>query len=870
MLKLKNIIKEYGSGETTVKALKGIDIEFRDNEFVSILGPSGCGKTTLLNIIGGLDRYTDGDIVISGRSTKQYKDADWDTYRNHTIGFVFQSYNLIPHQSVLANVELALTLSGVSRAERRKKAKEALEKVGLGDQAYKKPNQLSGGQMQRVAIARAIVNNPDVLLADEPTGALDSETSVQILDLLKEIASDRLVIMVTHNPELAEKYSTRIIKLFDGKIIDDTNPFTAEDETPPTSKQKRPTMSFFTALSLSVKNLLTKKARTILTAFAGSIGIIGIALIMALSAGVEAFIDSVEEDTLSSYPIQIEKSTTNIGEMITTISKSNEKIKNIDDESKVYSYDVMTDIMTSMINGSTTNDLKSFKEFIDGNKDIKNNSLDIKYSYSTEMNIYTKNGYKVNPSDVFESMGFNRSENNQSSGFGGGLIMNTGVWQELLDNDELLEKQYKVLKGRLPEKYNEIVIVVGKNNEINDYMLYTLGLKDKEELSDIIKRAMNGEKIEPQEQSEYEFDDLLNLSFRLLKNYEYYKKNDNGTYTDMSEDDLYIMDRLKSSEEIKVVGIIKPDSDSSIASNSGSFVGYKHELMTKLIDDVNNSEIVKLQKENPETDVFTGLPFPKDEEITMEQVREYIATRPAEEQYQYNAYIEQMTAQGMSEAQIADRFSSYLKQAESDSTYEDNLLKLGVADISDPDSINIYPKDFDAKEKISNIITDYNKKVSEEKRIDYTDYIGLMLKSVTTIINVISYVLIAFVSISLVVSSIMIGIITYISVLERTKEIGVLRAMGASKRDVSNVFNAETIIEGFFAGALGIALTLLLILPINAIIQKLSGMPQLAAVLPLKGAIFLVIISMLLTFVAGLIPSKIAARKDPATALRTE
>lgn len=869
MLKLKNIVKEYGSRETAVKALKGIDIEFRDNEFVSILGPSGCGKTTLLNIIGGLDRYTDGDIVISGRSTKQYKDSDWDTYRNHTIGFVFQSYNLIPHQSVLANVELALTLSGVSRYERRKRAKEALIKVGLGDQISKKPNQLSGGQMQRVAIARAIVNDPDVLLADEPTGALDSETSVQILDLLKEIAADRLVIMVTHNPELAEKYSTRIVRLFDGKVIDDTNPYSAADEEPPAKKQKRPTMSFFTAFSLSIKNLLTKKARTILTGFAGSIGIIGIALILSLSAGVERFIASVEEDTLSSYPIQIEKATTNIGEMISTISKSNEKLKDHTDESKVYSYDVMTDMMTSMINGTSSNDLKSFKEFIDKNDDIKNNSLDIKYNYSTTLNIYTANGYRVNPSDVFESMGFNSSDNS-GRGMRAGFVMNTSVWQEMLDNKELLKKQYKVLAGKFPENYNEIVIVVGKNNEINDYMLYTLGLKDKDELTDIVKRAMNGEKIEPQEQTEYELEELLSLSFKILKNYDYYKKNDDGTYTDMSEDDLYILDRLNASEEIKVVGVLKPDSDSSIAADSGSFVGYSHALMTKLIEEVNASEIVAEQKANPDTDIFTGLPFPTDEEITMDRVREYIATRPADEQTQLNAYISQMQMQGMSESQIADRFSSYLKQAQSNSTYEDNLYKLGVSDVSDPDSINIYPKDFEAKEKISAIINDYNKSVSEEKRIDYTDYIGIMLKSVTTIIDVISYVLIAFVSISLVVSSIMIGIITYISVLERTKEIGVLRAMGASKRDVSNVFNAETITEGFFAGMLGIGITLLLLLPINAIIQSLSGMPQLAAVLPIKGAVFLVIISMLLTFIAGLIPSRIAARKDPATALRTE
>ncbi|MBR3145612.1 MAG: ABC transporter ATP-binding protein, partial [Clostridia bacterium] len=668
MLKLKNIKKEYGTGQNKVFALKGIDIEFRDNEFVSILGPSGCGKTTLLNIIGGLDRYTSGDIVISGRSTKSYKDSDWDTYRNHTIGFVFQSYNLIPHQSVLSNVELALTLSGVSRSKRREKAKEALIKVGLGDQINKKPNQLSGGQMQRVAIARAIVNDPDVLLADEPTGALDSETSVQILDLLKEIAEDRLVIIVTHNPELAEKYSTRIIKLFDGTVIDDSDPYSAKEEKYDIKKQKRPTMSFFTALSLSVKNLLTKKTRTILTGFAGSIGIIGIALILSLSAGVEAFINSVEEDTLSSYPITIEKSTTNIGEMISTISKSNDKIKKNTDQSKIYSYDAMTDIMTSMINGSKSNDLKSFKEYVDKSKKIKDNSLDIKYSYTTTLNIYTDKGYKVNPSDVFEKMGFNTEENRNTNGMGSAFVTNTSVWQELLDNKDLLKKQYKVLDGRFPEKYNEIVIVVGKYNEINDYMLYTLGLKDKEELSEIIKRAMNGEKIEPQEQSTYTFKDLMSLSFKLLVNSDYYTKTENGIYEDHSDDDLYITNKLNNCEDIKVVGILKPNEDASISSDSGSFVGYTKELMTNLINKVNESDIAIDQKNNPLTDILTGLPFPKDEEITIENVYEFIETRPYEEQAQYNAYIAQMRSQGLTDKQIADKFSSYLKQAESGST----------------------------------------------------------------------------------------------------------------------------------------------------------------------------------------------------------
>ena len=873
MLKLKNITKNYVTGETTVKALKGIDLEFRDNEFVSVLGPSGCGKTTLLNIIGGLDRYTDGDLVISGRSTKEYKDSDWDTYRNHTIGFVFQSYNLIPHQSVLSNVELALTLSGVSRAERRKKAKEALERVGLGDQLSKRPNQLSGGQMQRVAIARAIVNNPEILLADEPTGALDSETSVQIMDLLKEIASDRLVIMVTHNPDLAEQYSTRIIKLFDGKVTDDSNPYSSEDEEAPTSKQRKPTMSFFTAFSLSVKNLLTKKARTILTAFAGSIGIIGIALILSLSTGVEAYIDRVEEDTLSSYPLMIEQSSTDVGEMITTLMKDAEDSKNLKPEkNKIYSNDIMTDMMTSMINGSSKNDLKAFKEYIEKNDKIKNDSLDIKYSYSTEMNIYTPEGYKVNPSEVFEKMGFNTNEQSSSnmSPMSGNSVMNTGVWQELIDNDELLEKQYDVVAGRMPKSYNEVVVIVGENNQISDYTLYTLGLKDSNELTEIIKRAMNGEKIEKQKRSVYTYDQILGLKFKLLVNTDYYKLEENGTYTDMSEDQLYILDKLSKSEDINVVGILKADSDSATRSNSSGGVGYLSTLMTHLIDRVNESEIAKKQKENPEIDVLTGLPFPNDENMTMDDLKGYIASLPAEEQAQFNGYIAQMQSQGLNDEQIVQRFSSYLTASESESTYENNLLLLGISDLSEPTSIKIYPKDFEAKERISDEITKYNSKNDEAHQIKYTDYIGLMLSSVTTILNAISYVLISFVSISLVVSSIMIGIITYISVLERTKEIGILRAMGASKHDISNVFNAETLIEGFAAGALGIVVTLLLIIPINAIVQHLTGIPELKAILPVEGAIVLIIISMFLTFIAGLIPSKIAARKDPVTSLRTE
>ena len=865
MLKLENIVKNYKVGDTQISALRGIDVEFRDNEFVSILGPSGCGKTTLLNIIGGLDRYSSGNLIISGRSTKEYKDSDWDTYRNHTIGFVFQSYNLIPHQSVLSNVELALTLTGVPRSVRRQKAKEALCKVGLGDQLNKKPNQMSGGQMQRVAIARALVNDPEILLADEPTGALDSETSVQIMNLLKEIAKDRLVIMVTHNPDLAKEYSTRIVRLFDGKIIDDSNPYVSEKLEVPTGKQKKPSMSLVTAFSLSVKNLLTKKARTILTSFAGSIGIIGIALILSLSTGVDAYINRVEEDTLSSYPIQIEESGTDIGELVTNLMDKGEKIEKREKD-KIYSNDIMSDMITSMINGASSNDLESFKKYLDSSDKIKNLSSDIKYGYSTVMNIYTAEGYRVNPSEVMEKLGFKSG----SSPMSGGSMMNTSIWTELLDNQKLLNEQYEVIAGKMPSEFNEIVVIVGENNEISDYTLYTLGLKNSDELVDIVKRATAGEKIEKVAQTSYTYDQILNLSFRLLLNSDYYEKQENGTYHDKSDDELYLLNKLSTSQEVKVSGILRTKSNSANSSNRSGSVGYLSSLMTHLINGVNDSEIVKAQKENPEIDVMTGLPFPKDEELTMEDLKAYIALQPAEQQAQFNGYIMQMQSQGMTEAQIVDKFSSYLKQAQSTSTYEDNLSLLGVSDLDVPTSISIYPKDFEAKEKISDLIEKYNKKNGEEKRITYTDYIGLMLSSVTTIINAISYVLIAFVSISLVVSSIMICIITYISVLERTKEIGILRAMGASKHDISRVFNAETLIVGFTAGALGILVTLLLLIPINAIVQSVTGIATLSAILPLKAGIILVLISMFLTFIAGLIPSRIAAKKDPVLSLRSE
>ncbi len=872
MLKLKNITKEYVTGDTTVKALKGIDLEFRENEFVSILGQSGCGKTTLLNIIGGLDRYTDGDLFINGKSTKLYKDGDWDNYRNHTIGFIFQSYNLIPHQTVLSNVELALTLSGVSAEERRKKATEALEKVGLTDQLNKKPNQMSGGQMQRVAIARALVNNPDILLADEPTGALDSETSVQIMELLKEIAKDRLVIMVTHNPDLAEEYSTRIIRLLDGKVIDDTAPFSTEEETTKkTEATKKPSMSFSTALSLSLNNLMTKKARTFLTSFAGSIGIIGIALILSLSSGVNAYINRVEEETLSNYPITIEEVGMDMSGLANDLmGDETEGVRK--DAEKIYSQNIMTEMMSTMINGISANNLESFKTHIEKSNAFDEYASEIEYGYSTPLNIYSEDGEHINPNQVFNtimsSMG-TTVESNATMPTASSPFMNTEVWHQLFDNEEYLKEQYEVVAGKFPKEYNEVVLIVNQNNQISDYTLYSLGLKDSNELKEMVEKAKRGEKIEATEEISYTYDQILGLRFKLLVNSDYFEKTGNNVWTDRTNDSLYIQSLLDDAQEIKVVGILRP-SENSINTQTSGFIGYKSDLMSKLIYNVNESEIVKYQKSNPEINALTGFPFENNfEAMSFTELNMYISTLSKEEQHQYNSYISQMLSQGKSEEEITEVFRKALSSQSNIATYDGNLALMGVSDINKPSKINIYPKDFESKDSISALISQYNDKADEDKKIVYTDYVGLMMSSVTTIINAISYILIAFVSISLIVSSIMIGIITYISVLERTKEIGILRAMGASKRDISNVFNAETLIVGFVAGALGIIVTLLLLIPINVVIKALTDISGLAQ-LPVMGAFILILISMLLTFVAGLFPSKIAANKDPVTALRTE
>lgn len=888
MLELNRIVKNYKVGDTEIHALKGVSVKFRENEFVSVLGQSGCGKTTLLNIIGGLDQYTSGDLIINGKSTKQYKDKDWDTYRNHSIGFVFQSYNLIPHQTVLSNVELALTLSGVSKAERRKRATEALEKVGLGDQLNKKPNQMSGGQMQRVAIARALVNEPDILLADEPTGALDSETSLQIMELLKEIAKDKLIIMVTHNPELVEKYSTRIIRLLDGEIIDDTLPYDGTEETKkesaekPTVVKKKASMSFWTALSLSMNNLMTKKGRTFMTAFAGSIGIIGIALILSLSSGAQDYIDRVQEETLSSYPLTIEGTSIDMTTMMTTMMSMAQGNGEDFDEGKIYPQNVMTTMMEAMFAEISSNDLESFKVFLEsGESDIQNLVSDIKYSYSTPLTVYkadTSDGvYRVNPTSVYDSMGLSHmSEMNKmyESSMSMGMF---SMWRELISKEEILNSQYEVLAGHMPENYNEVILVVNKYNQVTDYTLYSLGILDDSELSDAVQRTIDGETVEEINSVEsIDFNELLGLKFKLFINPDYYAE-ENGVWVDKSGDSIFMTEQINNSEEIEIVGIVRPSDNTAASSEIGS-IGYKSELMTHLVNKVNDSEIVKKQKENPDVDVFTGIEFPTEEEeeqppMTMEDIQAYIMTLDPETQQTVMGQLAQAQEMGMTDEQIAKAFSEQLAGPSTDATYDGNLALLGVSDLANPSSISIYPKDFESKALITDIIDDYNKRMDDsgkdEMCIQYSDIMGIMMSSVTTIIDAISYILIAFVAISLVVSSIMIGIITYISVLERTKEIGILRSIGASKRDISRVFNAETLIVGFAAGAIGIIVTLLLNIPINMIITHLTDVHDLCHLPPVGGAI-LVVISMALTLIAGLIPSRVAAKKDPVTALRTE
>lgn len=907
MLELIDIKKTYGKDESAVEALKGISIKFRENEFVSILGQSGCGKTTLLNIVGGLDQYTSGDLIINGVSTKDFKDADWDTYRNHSIGFIFQSYNLIPHQTVLANVELALTLSGISQNERRKRAVQALDKVGLRTQMNKRPNQLSGGQMQRVAIARALINDPDILLADEPTGALDSETSIQVMDLLKEIAKDRLVVMVTHNPELAQEYSTRIINLRDGNLVGDSNPYNGEnteeekDKKADAPRKKKASMSFMTAMSLSFNNLMTKKGRTFLTSFAGSIGIIGIALILAVSTGVNAYIKSIEENTMSSYPLQIQQTTMNATSMMTSLMQNASNIHQGRDPNKVYSSPIMAQMMSSMTESVKTNNLEKFKQFLDANEsELKKYSTAIKYSYSTNLNTYLllEDGTYKNSSQsmdsLYESMGITGATKDMmsmTSMMGGGSV--TG-WTELIGDTQTIMKEYELVDGKYPSNANEIVLIVDENNQISDYSLYVLGIRDFNEIKEYLEHVkdsfLNGTKNTYEiPTTDYTFEEIYDFRFKVLLDSDHYiiDKDIIRKLDTSDEDDKKILDeRIKNPKigiELKIVGIVRPMDDSMNMTNIGT-IGFMSELIDEAIEKVNKSDVVKAQLNNKNKDLFTGIDFDA-KGMTFDDlpdtVKDLISKLPSMDiskvvesildyySIPFKDFIIEYIPTDVYD--LVDMVLDYVnKDKVTTNTYEGNLKKLGYIDTTNPSSISIYPKDFESKEKINQLIAEYNENQHADDKIIYTDTVALLMNSVTTIVDAISYVLIAFVAISLVVSSIMIGIITYISVLERTKEIGILRAIGASKRDIGRVFNAETIFVGLVAGIIGIVCSLGLIVVINIILYHFTGIEALKAVLEPLPAIILVGISMILTFVAGLFPSKMASNKDPVIALRSE
>ena len=909
MLELINIKKTYGKDESAVHALKGVSIKFRESEFVSILGQSGCGKTTLLNIVGGLDQYTSGDLVINNISTKDYTDTDWDTYRNHSIGFIFQSYNLISHQSVLANVELALTLSGISKNERRKRAVQALDKVGLRSQMNKRPNQLSGGQMQRVAIARALINDPDILLADEPTGALDSETSVQVMDLLKEIAKDRLVIMVTHNPELAEQYSTRIINLHDGNLVGDSNPFDGtvevnelikQNQTRKTvKKKKKSSMSFWTAMSLSFNNLMTKKGRTFLTSFAGSIGIIGIALILAVSTGVDAYIKSIEESTMSSYPLQIQQNAMDPTAMMSSMMQAAESSNQQREPGKVYSSQIMGQMLSMMTNSVATNNLRKFKAFLDSNSELKNLCTDIKYEYSPSWDMYLlqEDGTYRNSSQgmnaIYDSMGVTGTSKDMMLSMSSlmGTTSSTTGWTELVGSSEYIKSEYELVDGKYPENINEIVLIVDQNNQISDYTLYVLGIRDFTEIQqymeEAIKAQINGTKVEFDiPATDYTFEEIYNFEFKVLLNSDHYVLEDNvikKLNPNNKNDNEILNQRLEEAMDLKIVGIVRPSDNTMSMSNIGT-IGYMSALKDEIITKINNSDVVRAQLKNKDIDMFTGIRF-DSEGYTMDSfplIRDLIEKHPGID----TTFIIEAIADELNMPYLKDIITQYVPtNAESlmkmiidklnenkvtDNTYEQNLKALGYVDIDNPTSISIYPKDFEAKERINQIISEYNAQQNEDDKIIYTDTVALLMSSVTTIIDAISYVLIAFVAISLVVSSIMIGIITYISVLERTKEIGILRAIGASKKDIARVFNAETLFVGFVAGMIGIICSLGLIIIINIILLHFTGIENLQAVLQPVPAIILVLISMGLTFIAGLFPSKTASNKDPVIALRTE
>ena len=1014
MFSLKKITKDYGVGSSSVRALKGVSIDFRKNEFVSILGPSGCGKTTLLNIIGGLDQYTTGDLIINGRSTKEYKDRDWDSYRNHSIGFVFQSYNLIPHQSVLQNVELALTLSGVSKTERRQRAKKALEEVGLADQLHKKPSEMSGGQMQRVAIARALVNNPDIILADEPTGALDTETSVQVMEILKGISKDRLIIMVTHNPELAEKYSSRIIRMLDGEILSDSAPLTEEEKLAEeerarklnetrNKKEKKPSMSFATSFMLSLKNLFTKKGRTLLTSFAGSIGIIGIALIIAVSQGTTTYINSVQETTLSSYPISLEAKTVDL----TSLMESFMNIKNTEikhDKDAIYKDPMIGDLVDALSKvEEERNDLAAFKSFLEAelqkeNSPLKDAVSGIQYAYDINLPVYTKNpNGDIIKSDSTELMmemledfmfeiatsGSSSSSSSSSSGGGMSSMMMTSMsqqkmWQELLPGladangnrdvvNGLLTEQYDVIYGSWPTAKEEIVLIVDENNELDDLTLYALGLLDRNEIDAIIDAAANGKPLEKSENQRWTYEELCQKAFKTIMPYDFYTDfNNDGIYEDMSENPLMLEGYYNNALELRIVGIIRPSESADTTMLTGA-IGYTYHLTEYIINGAKNSDVVKAQLANPNIDVLTGLPFESTTgDLTADAKKEafinyinhlgdadkaktYVAIKAfdiiqAELETKTNAMLNMFqdknqlidmivgmigTDSGMDPARIREIFEertldelktmirpsieeSIIAQIEmqteatlsqimsseemvaalelelasytteqialyydeitefSENDLEKTMTLIGNLDLNAPSMINIYASSFENKDIITAAIQTYNNSVDEAQKISYTDYLGILMSGITMVINAISYVLIAFVSISLIVSSIMIGVITLISVQERTKEIGILRAIGASKRDVSGMFNAETMIIGFSSGLLGVVVTYLLCIPINAILKAVTEIDNLRAILPIGAALFLIAISVFLTLISGIIPSRSAAKKDPVVALRSE
>lgn len=996
MLELRNITKEYPAGGQPVEALKGVSLEFRESEFVSILGPSGCGKTTLLNIIGGLDQYTSGDLLINGRSTKDYKDRDWDAYRNHSIGFVFQSYNLIPHQTVLQNVELALTLSGVGKAERHRRAKAALERVGLGDQLKKRPSEMSGGQMQRVAIARAIVNNPDIILADEPTGALDTETSVQVMEILKEIAKDRLVIMVTHNPDLAQQYSTRIVRMLDGLVTDDSGPLSPEEaqqereqsleKSQAAQKGKRPSMSLLTSFGLSLKNLFTKKGRTALVSFAGSIGIIGIALIYAVSQGTTDYIDAVQEDTLASYPLTLESQTMDLGSLMEEFIDAAQSQGDHPNDA-VYQKPMIYDLTNALSSTETIeNDLASFKTYLEDRRNDPEDPLHsavsgVQYTYDAQLLVYTETvDGQILRSDSQELMedllreyfSIDMSAMNQSMGAFSALSPSGGsmvLWEEMLPGDDgqligpLLQNQYDLVYGSWPNDYNEVVLVLDENNELDDMALYALGLKPQEEMDAIMEAAVDQTEVELDDKS-WTYEEICSREYRVILNADCYAiDQESGLYLDLRDTDAGLRYLYDNGLDLKVSGIIRPNPDASSHILTGS-IGYTSALTEHLAQAAQDSQAVQAQLDSPDRDIFTGLPFeestgslsdsekeaafrdyvsgldqegkaelyvsiqslPTQEQVDQavgestasmsreemeetlfqalttqagleeSQIEEYVSAmddqelsdlfrQMAEEQYraQYAMGVQQQMA-GMESAQLAAALDGALESyttsqcaqyydgalSFSDSTYEENLTQLGYVDLDDPDSINLYAKSFEDKDVIEQAIADYNASVDDLEEIQYTDYIGLMMSSITTIINAITYVLIAFVGVSLIVSSIMIGVITLISVQERTKEIGILRAIGASKRNVSRMFNAETILIGFASGALGVIITWLLCIPINAILHSVTGIQTLSAFLPPHVALILVLISTGLTLFSGIIPSRSAAKKDPVVALRTE